>query len=128
MELTITTPLVSTNFPQKNKKIHHITNIPERNDATHIICIILNTLYQSTYTKNIKYYVERIYPKEGKTSGRHTKKCHQTPKIDKTLHKTITIEQHQPHQTTWLYSGDPERWAVTIVTTPVVLLLLQTRQ
>jgi hypothetical protein len=40
MELIITTPLVST--PQRTK-IHHVTNIPERNDATHIICIILNT-------------------------------------------------------------------------------------
>ena len=63
MELIITTPLVST--PQRTK-IHHVTNIPERNDATHIICIILNTYIKILRLKTLTSMPCESIPKKEK--------------------------------------------------------------
>ena len=34
--------------------------------------------------------------------------------IQKALHRKLKIEQHEPHQTPVMISGDPEEWAVLL--------------
>lgn len=63
MQLTISTPLVSTNFQQRTN-IHHVTNIPKRNDATHIICIILNKYIKLRTLKTLNTLLTEFTPKE----------------------------------------------------------------
>ena len=46
--------------------------------------------------------------------------------VDKTRHRTLHIEQHEPHQI--LKAGAPESWVVTTpLVTPVALLFLAMR-